>query len=63
MQILNYLDSKSLLELACARIATIFKGVDIDTLRQRYGIEEEFTPEEEERLKAEYPWALEEVPN
>jgi hypothetical protein len=55
----NYMDIKCVLDLCCGKIASMFKGKTIDELRAKYGITEEFTPEEEERLKKEYPWALE----
>ena len=48
-----------LFDLCSGKIASMFKGKTIDELRQKYGITEEFTAEEEERLKKEYPWALE----
>lgn len=56
----NYLDIKCLLDLGLAKIAAKFKGKTVEELRQEYNIQEEFTPEVEEQLKAEYPWALEE---
>lgn len=56
----NYLDIKCLLDLGLAKIAAKFKGKTVEELRQEYSIQEEFTPEVEEQLKAEYPWALEE---
>ena len=55
----NYMDIKCVLDLCCGKIASMFKGKTIDELRQKYGTTEEFTAEEEERLKKEYPWALE----
>jgi S-phase kinase-associated protein 1 len=56
----NYLDIKCLLDLGLARIAAKFKGKTIEELKTEYNIQEEFTNEVEEQLKAEYPWALEE---
>mmetsp|Transcript_30518 Transcript_30518/g.34688 ORF Transcript_30518/g.34688 Transcript_30518/m.34688 type:complete len:181 (+) Transcript_30518:160-702(+) len=55
----NFLDVKALIDICCARVAAMFKGKSIDELRAEYNIEEEFTPEVEEQLKKEYPWALE----
>ena len=55
----KYMDIKCVLDLCCGKIASMFKGKTIDELRAKYNIQEEFTPEEEERLKKEYPWALE----
>ena len=44
----NYMDVKGLLDLCCAKIASNFKGKSIEELKQEYGIEGDFTPEEEE---------------
>lgn len=55
----NYLDMKSLLALCLSSIANSFKDKTVDELRQMHGIQEEFTPDVEEQLKREYPWALE----
>jgi hypothetical protein len=55
----NYLDMKSLQDLCYVCIAGKFKNKSIDYLRQQYHIEEHLTPEVEDKLKKEYPWALE----
>lgn len=55
----NYLDMRSLLELCLASVANSFKDKTLDQLKQIYNIEEDLTPEVEEQLKREYPWALE----
>lgn len=55
----NYMDCKPVLDLCCAFIASKFKGKDIADLRAEYGIVEEFTPDEEDKLKQENPWAME----
>jgi len=55
----NYLDIKSLLELGLAFIACNFKGKSVEQIASEYGIEQDFTPEVEEELKKEFPWALE----
>ena len=55
----NYLDMRSLLDYCLLRLACKFKGKDPRDVKQEYNITEEFTPEVEESLKAEFPWALE----
>ncbi|OMJ73577.1 hypothetical protein SteCoe_27709 [Stentor coeruleus] len=55
----NFLDMKSLMDLCLAKIACMFKYKDIETLRKEYGITEEFTAEIEEKLKSDFPWAME----
>jgi S-phase kinase-associated protein 1 len=55
----NFLDIKSLLDLCLASYACVFKDMSIEEAKARYCIDEEFTPEVEERLKQEYNWALE----
>ena len=55
----NYLDMKCLMDICVVKIACNFKDKSIDDIKKEYGITEEFTPEVEESLKVEYPWALE----
>ena len=43
----NYLDIKPLLELACAKCASLIKDKSIKEIRQFFNIENDFTPEEE----------------
>ena len=43
----NYLDIKSLLELSCAKVASLIKNKSVAEIRQYFGIENDFTPEEE----------------
>ena len=52
----NYLDIKLLLELSCA---SQIKGKSIPDIRQYFNIENDFTPEEEERVMEENRWAEE----
>jgi S-phase kinase-associated protein 1 len=54
----NYMDLKILLDVTCATIAAKFRGKTVEELSKQYNITEPFTPEEEERLKAENPWAV-----
>ena len=43
----NYLDIKPLLELTCAKVATMIKNKSIPDIRKFFSIENDFTPEEE----------------
>lgn len=55
----DYLDFRSLLDLCCGAVAARFKGKDVATLRAEYNVVEDFTAEEEERIKEMFPWILE----
>lgn len=55
----NYLDMKSLLDICLVSIACSFKDKNMEEIRKEYGITEQFTPEIEEKLKTDHPWALE----
>ncbi|RKP14078.1 E3 ubiquitin ligase complex SCF subunit sconC [Piptocephalis cylindrospora] len=52
----NYLDIRSLLELGCKVIASQIKGKTPEQIRETFGIVNDFTPEEEERVKRENAW-------
>ncbi len=52
----NYLDIKSLLELACAKVSGIIFGKTPDQIREIFGIENPFTPEEEKFIRDENKW-------
>ena len=55
----NYLDIKSLLELACAKVASMIKNKSIEEIRKFFNIENDFTPEEEAQIMDENRWAEE----
>ena len=44
----NYLHIVSLMELACAKIASLIKGKSTDEIRKTFNIVNDFTKEEEE---------------
>lgn len=52
----NYMDSRGIFDLCCAKIATLFKGKTVEELKQRYNITEDLTPEMEEKILKENPW-------
>jgi len=55
----NFMDIKSLLELACAKVASLIKGMSIPEIRDFFNIENDFTPEEEAQIMDENRWAEE----
>ena len=44
----NYLDIKPLLELACAKVASLIKNKSIEEIRKFFNIENDFSPEAEQ---------------
>jgi S-phase kinase-associated protein 1 len=52
----NYMDSRGLFDLCCAKIATMFKGKTVEELKARYNLTEDLTPEMEEKILKENPW-------
>ena len=44
----NYLDIKPLLELSCAKVASMIKNKSIQEIRKFFNIENDFSPEEEQ---------------
>jgi len=57
----NYLDIASLLDVACKRVADYIKECKSpQEIRRRFNIKNDFTPEEEEEVRAENAWANEE---
>mmetsp|Transcript_12899 Transcript_12899/g.17930 ORF Transcript_12899/g.17930 Transcript_12899/m.17930 type:complete len:101 (+) Transcript_12899:30-332(+) len=55
----NFLDMKPLLALCCAKVACMIKGKNPDQIRGIFQIENDFTEEEEEAVRAENAWAEE----
>ena len=55
----NYLDIKPLLELSCAKVASLIKGKSVQEIRKYFNIENDFTPEEEQQIMEENKWAEE----
>lgn len=54
----NYLFIPGLIDLLCAKIATTIVGKTVEQIRERHHIENDLTPEEEQRIRQEYAWAL-----
>jgi S-phase kinase-associated protein 1 len=57
----NFLDIESLVNLGCAKIATIIKGKSVEEIREVFGIQNDFTPQEEAQLREENRWAEESI--
>ena len=55
----NYMDIKSLLDLTCAKVASMIKGKTPEQIRKTFNIQNDFTPEEELAVKNENKWAEE----
>jgi S-phase kinase-associated protein 1 len=56
----NYLNIKDLLDLTCAKVASTLKGKSPEKIKEMFGISSDFTPEEEEKIRKENGWSVEE---
>ncbi|XP_057959192.1 SKP1-like protein 1A [Malania oleifera] len=54
----NYLNINDLLDLLCQKVADLIKDKSVEEVRQFFGIEGDFTPEEEEEIRKEHDWAF-----
>ncbi len=57
----NFMDIKSLLELSCAKIASIMKSMDPETIKKEFDIPEDMTEEEQKKLEEEEMKEFEEI--
>jgi Skp1 family, dimerisation domain len=57
----NMLDYRPMMDLACACVASMIKGKTPEQIRETFNIRNDFTPEEEARVRAENQWALDEL--
>lgn len=53
----NYMDIKPLLNLGSAKVASMIKGKSPEQIRETFNIENDFTPDEEAKIKEENKWA------
>ncbi len=52
----NYMDIKPLLDLTCAKVASMIKGKSPEDIRRTFNIENDFTPDEESQVRDENKW-------
>jgi len=55
----NYLDIKSLLDLACSKVASMIKGKSVQEVCDTFKIVPDFSPEEEAQIREENHWCEE----
>lgn len=55
----NFMDIPSLMELGCATVASMIKGKDPEEIRKTFNIKNDFTPEEEAKVREENRWCEE----
>ena len=55
----NYLDIKGLLNLGCKIVAKMIRGKTPEEIRKHFNIKNDFTPEEEEKIRKENEWCNE----
>ncbi|KAL4580869.1 hypothetical protein LXL04_017075 [Taraxacum kok-saghyz] len=55
----NYMEIKDMLDVVCQRTADLIKDKTVEDVRAIFGIVNDFTPEEEHAIRAEYEWAFE----
>ncbi|KAH0745373.1 hypothetical protein KY285_007030 [Solanum tuberosum] len=55
----NYLHISDLINLLCQTIADRIKNKSVKAIREIFGIINDYTPEEEERVREEHKWAHE----
>lgn len=57
----NYLAASELLNKGCKYVArVIVKNRTVEELRDYFGVENDFTPEDEARIREEFSWAIDE---
>lgn len=55
----NFLNVRDLLDLTCACVASMIRGKSAEQIRELFNIENDFTPEEEEKIREENRWCEE----
>jgi len=55
----NYMDIKPLLDLTCAKVASMIKGKTPEQIRKAFNIVNDFSPEEEQKVREENKWCEE----
>ncbi|GMI84016.1 SKP1-like 14 [Hibiscus trionum] len=57
----NYLNIKDMLDMLNQGVADRIKNKSVEYVRKFFGIENDYTPEEEAEIRAQYEWAFEGV--
>eukprot|EP01029_Cantina_marsupialis_P028065 TRINITY_DN774435_c0_g1_i1.p1 TRINITY_DN774435_c0_g1~~TRINITY_DN774435_c0_g1_i1.p1 ORF type:complete len:159 (+),score=33.79 TRINITY_DN774435_c0_g1_i1:107-583(+) len=52
----NYMSIQPLLDLGCAKVASMLKGKSPEQIRKQFGIINDFSPEEEAQVREENRW-------
>ena len=52
----NYLSLQDLVDLGCKSVANMIKGKSVEELRETFHLKNEFTPEEEKKVREENEW-------
>ncbi|OWM90681.1 SKP1-like protein 1B [Punica granatum] len=55
----NYLNHRGLLDLTCEAVKDMIKDMKVEEVRTLFGIKNDFSEEEEEKLRRENAWAFE----
>ncbi|XP_057427728.1 SKP1-like protein 1A [Lotus japonicus] len=55
----HYLKIQNLIDLGCKTVANMMRGKTTEQMRQTFNIKNDFTPEEEEKVKEKFAWAFE----
>lgn len=57
----NYLEIRKLLDISCQVVVNMIRGKTTEQIREILGIENDFTPEEEEQIRKETAWVFDEA--
>ncbi|KEH29322.1 putative S-phase kinase-associated protein [Medicago truncatula] len=55
----NFLDIKSLYDLTCKTVADMMNDKTPEQIREMFNIVNDYSPQEEEAIRSEHPWAYE----
>jgi S-phase kinase-associated protein 1 len=55
----KFWDIKSLYDLTCKTVADMMNGKTPEQIREMFNIVNDYTPQEEEAIRSEHPWAYE----
>jgi S-phase kinase-associated protein 1 len=55
----NFLDISQLLDVCCKQVANMIQGKNLEDIRARFNIQNDFTKPEEEQIRKENEWCEE----